>query len=181
MTARTRLIETLPYLVVLVAAGFLWRVADNFQHTPMPGQIGPDFWPKMMLGLMSVCCIYEIMRRLVSKNTTNGLGADDFEAEAAALENIEDHPWLVIFAMVASVIYLVSLDYIGFFVATLIYVAVLEWLGGVRRALTFITTTIGMTIFFTFMFSTVIYVALPLGQGVFQAISLAVLKLLWAQ
>lgn len=181
MTARARLIDTLPYVVVLVAAGLLWRVANNFQHTPMPGQIGPDFWPKMMLGLMSVCCVYEILRRMFSKTIEIAPSADDFEAEAAALENIEDHPWLVIFAMAASVIYLLSLDYIGFFVATLIYVAVLEWLGGVRHVLTLVTTTIGMTIFFTFMFSTVIYVALPLGQGVFQSISLTVLKLLWAQ
>ena len=51
----------------------------------------------------------------------------------------------------------------------------------VRVPLTLASTTIGMTIFFTFMFSTVIYVALPLGQGVFQRISIAVLKLLWAQ
>lgn len=156
MAARAQLIETLPYLVVLVAAGLLWRVADNFQHTPVQGQIGPDFWPKMMLGLMSVCCVYEILRRLFSKNIVNAPSADDFDAEAAAFENIEDHPWLVIFAMVASVIYLLLLDYIGFFVGTLIYVAVLEWLGGVRRVLTLITTTIGMTIFFTFMFSTVV-------------------------
>lgn len=181
MTARARLIETLPYVVVLVAAALLWRVADNFQHTPMPGQMGPDFWPKMMLGLMSACCVYEILRRLISKDIVPAPSADDFEAEAAALEIVEDHPWLVIFAMVSSVVYLLSLDYIGFFVATLIYVAVLEWLGGVRRVLTLASTTIGMTIFFTFMFSTVIYVALPLGQGVFQRISIAVLKLLWAQ
>lgn len=181
MTARTRLIDTLPYLVVLVAAGFLWRVADNFQHTPVPGQIGADFWPKMMLALMSLCCVYELLRRLIAKNIEPTRSADDFEAEVAALEDIEDHPWLVVLAMVASVIYLLSLDYIGFFVATLIYVAVLEWLGGVRRVLTLLTTTIGMTIFFTFMFSTVIYVALPLGQGLFQSISLTVLKLLWAQ
>ena len=181
MGARAKLVETLPYLVVLAGAGLLWRVADTFQHTPTPGQIGPDFWPKILLALMAACCLYEILRRLFSRGDREAPRADGFEAEAAALEITEDHPWLVVAAMVASVLYLYSLDWIGFFVASLIYVCVLEWLGGVRRVTTLVTTTIAITLFFTFMFSTVIYVALPHGRGVFQTISLNVLKLLGAQ
>lgn len=49
---RARFMRSLPYLLLLAGAGFLLHVAANFEFRLPPGRLGPDFWPKLILGLL---------------------------------------------------------------------------------------------------------------------------------
>lgn len=184
MSIRSKVFEILPYVVLLAFATFLYGVAQRFVYTPIPGQIGPDFWPRMIIVLLSVCCVFEIGRRLAFSSAATPAPAavpdEDYEAEVAPLDldHEQTHPWFVIAAIAASVLYLAALEWTGFFVATVVYVSVLIWLGGVRRLAVLVPSGFAITLFFLFVFSKVIYVSLPIGRGDFERISLTILKLL---
>ena len=77
----------------------------------------------------------------------------------------------------ASIIYLVALDYCGFAFSTAIYSGCLMWLGGFRRLGYVAILAVLLTFFFSFVFMKIIFVALPLGQGPFEKISLFVMSL----
>jgi putative tricarboxylic transport membrane protein len=51
------------------------------------------------------------------------------------------------------------------------------WLGGFRRLAYVAVLAVLLTLFFSFVFMKVIFVALPLGQGPFEKISLFVMSL----
>ena len=51
-----------PYAVVLAGAVSLYAIASGFEFTPVPGRIGPDLWPKMILILLGAVCVFELVR-----------------------------------------------------------------------------------------------------------------------
>jgi putative tricarboxylic transport membrane protein len=54
--------SALPYFVGLAVAAALFFYAGQIQYTPRPGLLGPDFWPKVAIGLMAAACLFEIAR-----------------------------------------------------------------------------------------------------------------------
>ena len=53
-----------PYVVVFAAAAYLYAVAAHIEFAAPEGRIGPDFWPKAILGLAMMACAYEIVKNL---------------------------------------------------------------------------------------------------------------------
>lgn len=175
-----RLKLTAPYAVILLGASALYAVANRIQYTPIPDQIGPEVWPKLILSLLIVVCVIEIARRLF-------LSAAAASPEPAAialdpeLELVEDHvgdPRIVGCVILASVIYLLALEIGGFFLCTLVYTASLLALGGIRRLTLITAVSAAITVFFTFTFMKVIFVSLPIGIEPFAHVSIAVMRLL---
>src|SRR5205085_12116362 len=70
MSSRIR--SALPYAIGLGVAVLLFISASHIQYTPRPGQIGPDFWPKIAIALMAVVCLIEIVRALVGAADARG-------------------------------------------------------------------------------------------------------------
>jgi len=66
--------------------------------------------------------------------------------------------------------------WLGFFVATALFLAVFPWIGGLRRPV--LTSIVGLAGSFVLVviFMRVAYISLPLGEGPFQALSLALLR-----
>jgi putative tricarboxylic transport membrane protein len=95
-------------------------------------------------------------------------------------QQMEAHPLLVAAATAATVGYLLLLGLIGFFTATVLYMAAVMWIGGVRRPVFLGLLSLGISFAFSFFFMKLIYVALPLGEGPFARISLIVMKLVGA-
>ena len=95
-------------------------------------------------------------------------------------QRMEAHPLLVAAATAATVGYLLLFDLVGFFVATVLYVAAVMWIGGVRRPVFLGLLSLAISFGFSFFFMKLIYVALPLGEGPFAQISLIVMKLVGA-
>jgi hypothetical protein len=72
---RSAIRNSLPYVVGLVVAAVLFYFARGIEYTPRPGMLGPDFWPKAAIGLMTVVCLFEIVRSFAGlRNGATGCG-----------------------------------------------------------------------------------------------------------
>lgn len=185
MNSRAR--QVLPYVVMLVAAALLFWAATRID-VETGGRISPAIWPKTIIVIMALLCIYEIVKRLVAKRAASatgllgGLNANPAEGEGAVAEPAGPDPiakpgmlWAGI-ALVAA--YVVLAPWLGFFIATVVFLAAFPYVGGVRRPLVVAATAVLGSLAVIVIFMRVAYVSLPLGEGPFRALSLALLRAL---
>lgn len=174
MPVATRLWRLAPYVIILAVGIALYLVADRIAYSEIPGQLGPDRWPKLIIAVMVGVCLFEIGRRLLA-----GPAAEEAEAKVEGWEHEETGPVGPVFAAIAiTVVYLLTLNIVGFVIGTLFYVAGLMWLGGTRRPGLVAVLSLSITAAFAFFFLKLIFVALPTGIPPFSWISFAVIKLL---
>jgi len=185
--ATDRLKAVVPYAVLLAGAAFLYHEAGRFAYAAKPGELGPDVWPKAILLLLIAVCAYEIVRRtLFVRRTskcvaaTETLAADTAEPAPATppADDAARHPYRLLAGIALTVLYVLALDVLGFFLATALYLALFMAVGRYRRAGVILTTSVVGSLAFVFVFMKVVYVSLPLGTGPFQAVSLWILSLL---
>lgn len=170
------LTELGPYVFMIGIGVVLYHYANRIVYTPISGQMGPERWPKIVLGLFIAICAFEAIRRgvaLLRKGVSRAVSDDD----GGFSQHMEAHPLLVVAAAAVTVAYLLLFDVLGFFTATILYVASVMWIGGVHRPLLVAVLSLAMSFGFSFFFLKLIYVALPLGQGPFMQVSLLVMKL----
>ncbi len=155
----------------------LYHYANQIAYTPISGQMGPERWPKIIIGLFIAICAFEAIRRGVAlvKNSNTSEAASDDDGFS---QQMEAHPLLVVAAAAVTVAYLLLFDVLGFFISTILYVGCVMWIGGVHRPLLVAILSLAMSVGFSFFFLKLIYVALPLGQEPFMQISLLVMKLI---
>ena len=186
MKERLRLV--LPYTAMLVVAVLLYYAATLI-HVPggaSSTRIGPDFWPKIIIGAMAALCIYEIGKRLImgTVNDTRGLtgGLDRPPpaanvAEQASRKAPSDNRKLAAgLALIAGFVFGVA--YLGFFTATALFLALFSWAGGYRRPLPVALASVLGAFALLLIFMRVAYVSLPLGIGPFHGVSVVLLQLL---
>jgi putative tricarboxylic transport membrane protein len=178
--------RVLPHAVMLAVSIALYWCATRID-ADTGGRIGPDVWPKAIIVFMGLLCVYEIAKRLVVKTEfeAKGLlsgtelpptephstGAPESQAEGPT------HPML--YAGIALIgAYVVFVPWIGFFVATLAFLAIFPWIGGMRRPVLISLTALAGTLVLVVVFLKVAYISLPLGEGPFRWISLALMRAL---
>jgi len=175
-----RVKQVLPHGVMLAASLLLFWAASRID-VDTGGRIGPAVWPKTIIVIMGLLCAYEIVKRLVMhsnvsmKGLVAGLTASPGEKDASEPPPAE-HPrklWGGI-AMVAA--YVIAAPWVGFFVATALFLAVFPWIGGLRRPV--LASVLGIAGSFTLVviFMRVAYISLPLGEGPFRALSLGLMR-----
>ena len=151
--------------------------------------IGPDFWPKLIIGAMAALCIYEIGKRLIAwqdarrGGLTEGLdrpteieGAPDAEAPVAPEAPVDHRKLAAGLVLIAAFVFGVA--YVGFFIATALFLASFAWVGGYRRALPVALASVLGAFVLLVIFMRVAYVSLPLGVGPFRSVSVLLLQLL---
>lgn len=172
-----RLARLAPYLVVGLGAAWLYYIAAHMQYERRAGTLGPDFWPKLVLGLTIAVCVIEAARialeraggKIIEKPRSTG----DDEAETPP-----QRPVLVVSGMALTALYAWLLHVMGFFSATVPYVAAFVVLGGYRRWGVVAAVSIVGALVMMFFFMKVVYVSLPLGDGPFQAITLLLMRVM---
>lgn len=170
-----------PYALIVCVAIAFYRVAAEISYVEVPGQMGPERWPKIILVLLIAVCAFEMVRRIIqSVRPRPAADAAGNLVDEGFSQQMEAHPLLVAAATAATVGYLLLFDLIGFFTATVLYLAAVMWIGGVRRPVFLGLLSLAISFAFSFFFMKLIYVALPLGQGPFARISLIVMKLVGA-
>lgn len=168
--------DVLPYLIVLGVAVWLYYVADHIAYTVIPDQMGPERWPKMITAILAFVSAFEIMRRLITSAPEN-VAIGDQKLDDELLHPKQTHIAMVLGTILVTIGYLLTLERCGFAFSTVIYSSCLMWFGGFRRPLVVPACAVALTIFLSFVFMKLIFVALPLGQGPFEKISLAVMRL----
>jgi len=167
-----------PYTLALILSCGLYYYA--LQIAPAPdGHLGPDFWPKTILILAIVTCVWKIGRSLMGGPVT-GSGAsvhDDLAASSAlhgvggphnAHELTPMTPWI---GVGLTAMYVFAFPWLGYPLSTCAYVAAFVYFGNFRRPLIAACLGIVASLTFMFLFMRVVYVSLPIGVEPFAQIS----------
>jgi putative tricarboxylic transport membrane protein len=174
MLLRGRLRRSAAYAVILCCAAYLYYLTQHFQFEFVPGRVGPDAWPKIVLVLLLATCLWQIAR-IVIFGAAPTASADD---ELPLVEGEGDYTHLALLAIGVTVVYAFLLPSLGFLVATVLYIAAVTYVGRYRRFWPLVATSIIAPIVLVFVFMKIVYVALPLGVGPFKVLTLALLKVL---
>jgi putative tricarboxylic transport membrane protein len=180
--------RALPYVVVLVIVCVLFVLAERIGFVAPGGRIGPNFWPKAILLLAMITCVYAIAKALflargehdlqgVLGSVLKEVPAKD-EATLTAEAPEPRFPLLLWTGIALTIGYLLVIEKLGFFLTTALYLGLFMWIGRYRRVGVIVATSVLGALFFVFMFMKVVYVSLPLGVGPFAEVSFALMKLL---
>jgi len=167
-----------PYTVALVISCVLYYHA--LQIAPAAeGQLGADFWPKTILVLAMITCVWEIGRSLLSDPSNRSARQAHDTADAASTthgdggpHNVHEltplTPWI---GMGLTAAYGFAFPWIGYPLATWLYVTAFVYFGNYRRP--FIAACVGVvaSLGFMFLFMRIVYVSLPIGVEPFAQIS----------
>jgi hypothetical protein len=187
--------RVLPHLVMLLVSGLLYWAALQIDTRAAEGgrRIGPDFWPKAVILMMAVLCLYEVIKRLVVKSsfTAEGLTGDlqhdpsqpdapaaDATQAAQAPQAQREYPGRLLGGIAVIGAFALGVDWLGFFVATAVFLAAFMLIGGLRRPVLACAIGAAGSFVLIVIFMRVAYISLPLGAGPFREVSLALLRLL---
>jgi putative tricarboxylic transport membrane protein len=166
-----------PYALLFAVAVYLYRDAGAFAAAGRPGQLGPDVWPRAVLVLLMVVCGVEIVRRtLFVAVVAARRPAVEGDAETDGSE--QRFRWCLAGGVALTIAYVLALDWLGFFVATVLYLALFMLVGRYRRGRVIAATSIIGSLAFVYVFMKIVYVSLPLGRGPFKALSVWILAML---
>ena len=177
-----RLLRASPYIVLQLAAMYFYQLAGHIDYPATPGRIGPDFWPKSILVLLGLVCVYEIVKNLLVGESFTAAGLlEKLMKESAAdqgEEELPSYPLLLAGGMMLTIIYVSTIDIFGFFLATCVYLALFMMIGRYRRWIVIVTASLLGSLLLMFIFMKLVYVSLPLGSAPFSAVSMALLSLM---
>ena len=180
-----RLRRTVPYVVVLVATGVLFVFANRISFIAPGGRIGPDVWPKAILGLAMLTCVFQIVKTLFFGAAGEQVAGvlESIIEKAPAGESADTgpeprYPLLIVGGIVLTVAYVVLIERLGFFLCTFAYLAAFAWIGRYRRPLVVLASSLAGSLLFMFVFMKVVYVSLPLGQEPFSQVTFLLMRLM---
>ncbi len=184
---RSRLRLCVPHFVMLLVAIALYVAAMQIDTSGTGGgrRIGPDFWPKAVILFMGALALYEVVKRAIfgsdfrATGLTDGLTANpagdpttETAGEAAAIE----YPRLLVGGSLLILGYVGAVDWLGFFATTAIFLFAFTWIGGFRRHGWNALISLGGAFVMVVLFMRVAYISLPLGEGPFRSLSLALMS-----
>ena len=178
-----RLGRAAPYALLLAVAAVLYYFALGIDTSAAAGRIGPDVWPRAVLVLLAVVCVYEVAKSLLAADARSDSGMLQHYLDAS-MESVEARsaapPSILRLAlgMAATLGYVLLVDVLGFFLATAAYLAAFVAIGGYRRWGVIAACALGGSLAMVVVFMKIVYVSLPLGAGPFRAVSISLLALL---
>jgi putative tricarboxylic transport membrane protein len=186
MTPRSRAVRALPYAVLAAAGGYLYHVATRIEFQQRAGTLGPDVWPKAILALLIVACLFQIVKLLLFADRGEVAGATERMMNDAARDGAgsgiapaaEPHWRLLGGGIALTVAYVAVIQTAGFFLATVIYLAAFIAMGGYRRWGVLAAVSVGGAVLLLFFFMKVVYVSLPIGTGPFAQLTLLLMQLM---
>ena len=183
--------------IFFMIACYLYVVAGSIDQNPIPGQLGPAFWPKCILILLMMSCVFksfEIYREEVKKNKKadlvayaakdGGSSAVEQAAEEAAkaeapgsFASVDLRKLLLM--ITACVGYAFFIDMIGFAIANVIFLFAFCYLVGDRKFMRLTLVSVLGTIGLLYLFAKFVYIPLPKGHFFFEDITLIIYRILF--
>jgi hypothetical protein len=182
-----RLRHVLPHTVMLLVSIVLYWAALQIDTSGTQGgqRIGPDFWPKVVIGFMGLLCLYEIVKRLVMHSSftaaglTEGLDHNPAQAGSAPEPTPErEYPAMLWAGGAVIVGYVAVVPWLGFFLSSMLFLATFVWIGGFHKPFTALIVSAVGAFGLLVIFMRVAYISLPLGEGLFRSLSTALLALI---
>ncbi len=170
--------ELVPEIAILLVAMYLYYVAGNFEFQGEAGQLGPGFWPRMAAIGLIVAVLVRMVQTVRDRNRPIVhvvTEFDEYQEEEAELS----WPRLWI-GLGLAVGYVVATMFIGYLLATALFLGAFIWIGGQRTKWVPLVAILGALVF-SYVFIGVVYVSLPTGVGIFDTITVAIYGLLGIQ
>ncbi|MCU0561088.1 MAG: tripartite tricarboxylate transporter TctB family protein [Desulfobacterales bacterium] len=143
--------------------------ADGSIDPAPPGQLGAGFWPKM--------CIIGILMAAVLKAAELFRCIGKAEAEGGACKEMDTRK--LVLMMLLIVVVVPAISFVGFPIATVLFIGSFLWLAGARKLWVLSLTSIIGTTFLIYIFVKVVYLPLPKGDFFFEDITLAIYRALF--
>jgi putative tricarboxylic transport membrane protein len=154
-----------PLLGVGIAATLL-AASRGLDSIAAPGQLGPAFWPRLVLAGLIIACLAKAVE----------------EARAPTEPRAEVGPPIsrgrLALAVAFIVLYVVLAPLLGFPLTTTTFIAAFMVLGGTRSPLALALNAVGGTVALLYLFVKVVYLPLPKGDGPFEALTLVLYRAL---
>lgn len=176
----------MPHGVMLVASVALYWMASRID-VDTGGRISPAFWPKTVIVFMALLCVYEIAKRLIASSLEASRGpAPELEqdpasaaaAERAATLALPENNRMLFGGIAAITAYLLAVPWTGFIFTTTLFLVAFPWVGGFRRPGIAAAVGVAGGAVLAVMFMRIAYISLPLGEGPFRWLSIAVIRAL---
>jgi hypothetical protein len=161
---QTSVRSALPHIAGLIVAAALFYFADRIAYTPRGTELGPDFWPKLAIGVMAVACTVEIIRAFAGAHAARGI-AELLEQGGDVEAPNQRH--LVIGGIVLVSLFALVVGTLGFLLATLLFIAAFMYLGRYRNHVAIWTISVVAIVLIGFLFLRFAYVSLPRGEPPF--------------
>jgi putative tricarboxylic transport membrane protein len=151
---------------------FLFMLLESFKLHEIRrfGEMGSGFWPILILALASILSailLFSSLRKGKEKGERD-------TAEPPSPESIADRKRarnIVILSSVATLFYIFAMQWVGFPIATLLFVITFIVILGERRKWVLIFSPVLVTVFILVVFSKFIAIPFPRGIGIFAELS----------
>jgi len=158
--------------IAIVFSGLMYWQTREFPP-PLYGSLGAGFFPNILFALLAVTGVVLIISGYIeerkqrkSKGTGDNGGLTWSQLRKELKEAVERNIFVII-SFSLFFCYVIMLDYLGYTIATLIFMPILIWVLGPRsrRAIPMIIIiSLGMTFVIYFAFLEVFHVFLPSGK-----------------
>ena len=157
-----------PIVGILISIALFFQ-SRGLDEIAQPGQLGPSFWPRMVLVGLALACAAKLVIDVSSVYTAVAAG-------------VTARPPISRMKLVAStgliVLYLALAPIIGFPLATAGFIASFMWISGSRSVPLIVGNVAVGTVLILYVFVKFVYLPLPKGDWVFETFTLALYRAL---
>jgi putative tricarboxylic transport membrane protein len=154
--------------VCIAFFGFMLFETFELLGQGRPGEVGSGLWPFMALAISTLLSILILISN-IRKSKSGGPGAQELTAEAIAEKRRARIT--VTLSVLCFLTYIIVTPWIGFIIATLLYIFVFALILGERRRWVLATSPVLMTAVIMGVFAKFITIPFPKGIGVFAEFS----------
>jgi putative tricarboxylic transport membrane protein len=163
---------------VLVSAALLLDTR-GLDHVARGGQLGPGFWPRLVLAGLGLSCLMQGVAEWRRRRAAGPVEPAMLDTQALAAERLPELSRHKLAAAIGLIIlYVLATPAVGFALATVAFVAAFMYLCGTRSVAVLAANTAVGTILLLYLFIKLVYLPLPKGEGPFEAVSLALYRVL---
>lgn len=123
-------------------------------------EIGPTLWPRILLTVLFIFGITLLIQSLYH-----------LKKESGSDEENQVDPFKFWSFLTIIILYIPALIYLGFIIATPIFIFIMTSLAGMRKILLLILTPLIGTAVVTFIFPVLLQISMPRGVGVMREVS----------
>jgi hypothetical protein len=166
-----RLLPALPYFIILLLSVAFYFFALDISYTARGENLGPDFWPRVVLSVAIVICVVQLARQLLSGHVDNkpvigNVLEQDGDEQDAPRSNL-----LLIVGMALTMAYGVMVTFLGFLIATALFIVLFIYAGRYRAHGVIWLSGVFGAVLLTVLFQRVVYVSLPRGIPPFDQVA----------
>jgi len=157
--------------LIFALAVYFYHLAGKIQEVPIPGQLGPAFWPKVIFVLLMISCGIKTLEIITAQRRQHtGM-------EAAAPAQATDYVKLA--AMIVSIVGVVyAIEILGFLIANFLFLIIFMRIAGWHKKISLLVISTLGTLSLLFLFVKVVYLPLPKGQWFFYDLTIYLYRLL---